>query len=120
MAFPDKFSGRMPPPKNPMLAIAIQAKPKDHDEPDADENGGPSDEDQDDSGNWAEWLDYHGEADRCDACQFMAQDGTCPKVKMQVDPGGHCEAFTAKHEGADTGGMPAMGGGPPQRGGYGS
>ena len=85
-------------------------------EPDADEQGGPSDQDQDDQGMDPSWLDYTTEAERCNSCQHMGDDGTCSVLKMQVGPGDHCKAYEPKAAEASQGGVPPP---PDIGGGYG-
>jgi len=53
-------------------------------------------------------VGYHGEAERCDGCEYY-KDGDCTWLRMPVDAGGHCSLFEASSE--ETGGeeeMPEM------------
>lgn len=86
-------------------------------EPDADEQGGPSDNDTDDQGagqTKPEWVDYSTDASNCKNCEYMGDDGNCQVLNIQVGPEDHCKAFSPKGQGSEYGGGEAPSYGGPQ------
>lgn len=108
-----------------MLAIKPKSGPPDlpgPGEPDADDRGGPSDDQDDRSGGVEpEWVDYHTGDETCQHCSYMSDGGTCDVLKMNVGPNDHCEAFEAKQEQGDEtgGGAPEQAPDQPSGGDYG-
>src|SRR6185295_18679311 len=52
-----------------------------------------------------EAVDYRTEAETCQHCEYMQEDGMCshPMVAQQVSPGDSCAAFESREgEGAET------------------
>lgn len=85
----------------PLKRLGEPDKPPMDMEPDpGDPNEAAEGEGADD---WDEWLEYHDpQSDgTCRGCQFMGDDGSCPKVQHTVNPDAWCNAFTAKDEQQD-------------------
>lgn len=70
-------------------------------EPDADDMAMPT--------ITPEAVNYHTADENCSGCQYMGDDGQCAVLKMPVQDGDHCGAFTAKDEGAETDEMDSAG-----------
>jgi hypothetical protein len=90
-----------------MIALKPKSGPPDlggPNEPDADEQGGPPDNDMDDpsgggeGGVKPEWVAYHTGDETCQNCEYMADGGMCDVLKMNVGPNDHCEAFEPKQD----------------------
>lgn len=79
------------------MAEGDAVAPPPPDDPNAAAASGPS---PIEDSQWPMLLDYRGEHEVCQACQYMQDDGMCPVVKTQVDPGGHCKAFQPKEQAA--------------------
>ncbi len=64
-----------------------------------------------------EAVSYRDSSQKCSACEYMGQDGTCRQLKTQVEPEASCNLFEGNEAGAsdipdDTDpGMAAMMGG---------
>ncbi len=50
---------------------------------------------------------YRDAQQHCEACVYMAQDGTCDKLKIPVEPTASCNLFKATEQGAADMEMPA-------------